>query len=84
MTITALPLPPIENTGDTDFLSSPITQTLEASEVGHTLCANISIIGDTLYEEDEQFLVTFGNLPNSAAGVGQINTTTITILDDEG
>ena len=54
--------------------------------MGSRLCANISLIEDTTYEGNEQFLVTFGNLPDVAAGVfvGLINQTCITILDDDG
>ena len=59
-------------------------QTFEASSTGNMLCVNITIIGDIIYEEDEQFLVIFGNLPNSQAGVGPINQTCVTIRDDDG
>ena len=79
-----LPLSPIENTGNNDFLSSPITQTFQASHMDTKHCAKITLIGDTIYEGDEQFLVIFGNLPNSDAEIGQINETTIIILDDDG
>ena len=75
-----------ENTGYYDFSSSTITQTFQASDVGTRNCANIPFFGDTIYEGDEQFLVTFGNLPDPDAGVrvGLIYETTITILDDDG
>ena len=61
-----------------------ITQTFAASSAGSMLCVNITIIGDSIYEGDEQFLVTFGNLPNSQAGVGPIDQACITIRDDDG
>lgn len=59
-------------------------QTFEASSTGSMMCVNITIIGDTIYEGDEQFLVTFGNLPNSQAGVGSITQACITIRDEDG
>ena len=54
--------------------------------MGTRHCVNITLMGDTLYEGHEQFLVIFGNLPNPDAGVGVglIKETTITILDDNG
>ena len=58
-------------------------QTFAASSIGARLCVNITIIGDTFNEGDEQFLVTFGNLPNNQAAVGPINQTCITIRDDD-
>ena len=61
-----------------------ITLTFEASSTGSMLCVNITIIGDTIYEGDEQFLVTFGNLPNSQAGVGPFTQACITIRDEDG
>ena len=84
MTITLLTPSPIENTGNSDFVSSPITQIFQASDMGTRHCANITLIEDTRYEGDEQFLVIFGNLPNSDAGIGLTNETTIIILDDDG
>ena len=59
-------------------------QTFDVSSMGSMLCVNITIIEDFIYEDDEQFLVIFGNLPNSQAGVGPINQTCITIMDDDG
>ena len=72
--------------GDSDFDSTSIMQTFTASSTGRTLCVNITIIGDTIYEGDEQFLVTFGNsLPDpSLAGVGPITQACVTIQDDDG
>ena len=70
--------------GDSDFDSRSRMQTFEAALTGSMLCVNITIIEDSIYEDDEQFLVTFGNLPNSQAGVGSITQTCITIRDDDG
>ena len=72
------------NIGDSDFDSRPRMQTFVASSMGARLCVNITIIGDIIYEGDEQFLVTFGNLPNNQTGVGPINQTCITIRDNDG
>lgn len=72
--------------GNSDFDSMSIMQTFMASSTGRTLCVNITIIDDTIYEGDEQFLVTFGNnLPDpSLAGVGPITQACVTIQDDDG
>lgn len=47
------------------------------------VCVNIPIIEDILYEGDEQFLVTFGNLPSAQAGVGRIGQACVTIVEDD-
>ena len=44
---------------------------------------NIPILDDITFEGDEQFLVTFGNLPNDQVGVGRINQACVTIQDDD-
>lgn len=44
---------------------------------------DIDIIPDTLYEGNEQFLVTFGNLPNAQVNVGQFEQACVTIVDDD-
>ena len=70
-------------TDNNDFDARTKMQTFEASSTGGMLCVNITIISDTIYEGDEQFLVMFGNLPNNETGVGFISQSCITILDDE-
>ena len=54
--------------------------------MGGQLCADINLIPDTLYEGNEQFIVEFTNVPDSAnrVNVGAINQTCVTILDDDG
>ena len=49
-----------------------------------TVCIDVPIVGDTLYEGNEQFLVTFGNLPNAEANIGPIEQACVTIVDDDG
>ena len=44
---------------------------------------DIDIVEDDIYEGDEQFLVTFGNLPSDQAEVGVIGQACVTIKDDE-
>ena len=58
--------------------------TFVTTNTSSRLCADIDIIGDDVYEGDEQFLVTFGNLPNDRAEVGVIGQACVTILDDDG
>ena len=48
-------------TGDADFRSRDIILSFNTTNLA-TLCFGIPIIGDVLYEGDEQFLVKFGNL----------------------
>lgn len=43
----------------------------------------IDIVADTVYEGNEDFLVTFGNLPNSQVNVGQFGQACVTIVDDD-
>ena len=54
--------------------------------MGGQLCAGIDLIPDILYEGNEQFIVEFTNVPDTAngVGVGAINQTCVTILDDDG
>ena len=70
--------------GNSDYRSTPQSQTFMANATGNTLCVNIAIIDDTLDEFDEQFLVRFGNLPNAQARLGPIPEACITITDDDG
>ena len=69
--------------GNSDFDSMSRMETFEASSTGSMLCVNITLIGDSVYEGDEQFLV---NLTNSQmqARVGPITQACITIRDDDG
>ena len=69
-------------TGNTDFRSTNINLSFNTTNLT-TLCFSIPIIGDILYEGDEQFLVTFGNLPNEEANAGPIEQACITIVDDD-
>ena len=57
--------------------------TFQPSATGGRLCVNIPILDDITFEGDEQFLVTFGNLPNDQVGVGRINQACVTIQDDD-
>ena len=48
---------------------------------------NITLFGDTIYEGNEQFVVTFVNVPNAAerVGLGDISQACVTIDDtDDG
>ena len=69
-----------------DFHNRQLSQTFSASSMGNQLCANIELIGDELYEGNEQFIVVFTNVPDSTnrVGLGAINQTCVTIVDDDG
>ena len=70
-----------------DFEGGSSSQTFPASgPLGNQLCADIFLIPDERYEGNEQFIVEFINVPDSAnrVGVGAINQTCVTIIDDDG
>ena len=69
-----------------DFEGDSSSQTFPASPLGNQLCADIFLIPDERYEGNEQFIVEFTNVPDSAnrVGVGAINQTCVTIIDDDG
>ena len=71
---------------DSDFDSSSPSQTFPASPMGNQLCADIFLIPDEQYEGNEQFVVEFTNVPDSAnrVGVGAISQTCVTIIDNDG
>ena len=71
-------------TADVDFSTDNRTVTFAASSTSDKLCVNIGIVSDIIDEDDEQFLVRFGNLPNAKAQLGPIPETCITITDDDG
>ena len=71
---------------NSDFDSSSSSQTFSASPMGNQLCADILLIPDEQYEGNEQFVVEFTNVPDSAnrVGVGAISQTCVTIIDNDG
>ena len=73
-------------TVNSDFDGGPYSETFSASPMGGQLCADIDLIPDVLYEGNEQFIVEFTNVPDSAnrVGVGAISQTCVTIFDDDG
>ena len=68
--------------GDSDFDSSDITLLFNTTS-SNRLCFSLQIIGDTLYEGNEQFLLIFDNLPSDEAEVGAIEQACVTIVDDD-
>ena len=68
--------------GNSDFDGSNTILLFDTTS-SNRLCFDPQIIGDTLYEGDEQFLLTFGNLPNDEADVGAIAQACVTIVDDD-
>ena len=52
---------------------------------GDTQCAEIQIVDDDIYEEDEVFLVTISTVtPSSAAIIEALSEVTNTIQDNQG
>ena len=51
---------------------------------GGRFCIDLSIIDDTIIEDQEQFELYFENLPSDFATVGDIDTVCITIDDNDG
>ena len=69
-------------TGNSDFVASDKSISFNTTNSSR-ICVSIPIIGDILYEGDEQFLVTFGNLPSAQARVGSIGQACVTIVEDD-
>ena len=69
-----------------DFAGSSRSRTFVASPMGDLLCANITLIDDSLYEGNEQFVVGFTNVPDAAnrVGLGAIDQACVTIRDNDG
>ena len=52
---------------------------------GDTQCAEIQIVDDDIYEEDEVFLVSISTvMPSSAAMIGTLSSIANTIQDNQG
>ena len=47
------------------------------------VCFNIPVINDSISERDEEFLVSFQVPPDSVAHVGPLNSTRVSIIDDD-
>ena len=58
--------------------------TIPASTGPSEVCFSINITDDSINEGNEDFLVSFQLPPDSGAVPGPINSTTVTIVDDDG
>ena len=69
--------------GGTDYTSGPYTVTFSAKSTRASF--DVSITNDTLLERDETFILTIDltSLPSKVT-VGISNSSTVTIMDDEG
>jgi len=47
------------------------------------MCFNIPIINDSISERDEELLVSFQLPPDSGAQTGSLNSTSVSIIDDD-
>ena len=63
---------------------SPVSLTFDVDS-GDSLCFEIDVIEDDIYEEDQQFVVNVASVsPSSAAVVGTTSSVTKTIRDNQG
>ena len=71
---------------NSDFVEGSHSQTFVASPVGGRLCANLTLTGDSLYEGNEQFVVGFTNVPDTAnrVGLGALSQACVTLRDNDG
>lgn len=73
-----------ELAGDYEILSS-LTFNVSANVPGEQYCVNISITDDPIFEETEQFKLSFENIiPNTSATFGSPDTICVIILDNDG
>ena len=77
--------PILHLSANSDYVEVERSQTFVASTVGNQLCVDIPLIGDSIYEGNEQFVVKFVNVPDAAnrVGVGAISQACVTINDKE-
>ena len=66
---------------DYDGTSQQVT--IPASASPSEVCFNIQIINDSISERDEEFLVSFQLPLDSGAQVGPLNSTCVSIIDDD-
>lgn len=57
--------------------------TIPAPVTPTEMCFNIPIINDSISERDEEFLVSFQLSPDSGAQTGPLNSTSVSIIDDD-
>lgn len=69
------------NTDDSDFDTNNKVVYLSTSD--SRTCVNITVFEDDVYEGNEQFMVTFGSFSSAQDGVGLIEQSCVTIVDDE-
>lgn len=73
------------NTGDDyEIPQASLMTTVPVSDDGSSFCIDLFTIDDTTFEADEQFELTFQNLPSESATVGDIDTVCVMIVDDDG
>ena len=68
------------NPGD-DYEIRPSVITVPVSPRGGRFCVNVLTNSDEELEGDEQFLLSFENLPSEFARVGENDTVCVTITD---
>ena len=66
-----------------DFTPGTLSVTFPASSTSATLCVDIPLEDNSVYEGPEHFLVRFTNLPTDNTAAGAISETCVTILDPE-
>lgn len=66
-----------------DYDGSPQQVTIPASAGSSEVCFNIPVINDSISERDEEFLVSFQVPPDSGVKAGPLNSTRVSIIDDD-
>ena len=69
---------------NTDFVAVEEEFTFDVSEGATTVCFDININDDSVYEGNEQFLVVFGDISSDRVDIGPISQACVTIIDDDG
>ena len=66
-----------------DYDGSSMVVTVEASSGPGETCFDIDIFDDSVFESDEEFLVSVQTLPGSGARIGSVDSTCVRIIDDD-
>ena len=64
-------------------MGSSMTVTVQASSDPGQTCFDIDIIDDSVFENDEEFLVSFQIAAGSGAQIGAVDSTCVRIIDDD-
>ena len=66
-----------------DYVARSMTVTVPASSGPGQTCFDIDILDDSVFENDEEFLVSFQIEAGSDAQIGAVASTCVRIIDDD-